>query len=139
MRMAFQRTPSIQLSLASRPLDAGMSEDRFQAICTTRYIIRRLLPFTHVECPYRIPSHSVRGIENHQGRDTPQPLFIADALLPLSGSTRNIFFKTQGRLQTALLTVTLYSRPPRFQAIGTTRCMVRMSSIELGCSILAVT
>ena len=35
----------------TRALDAGMSETRFQAICTTRYIIRRLLPFSHVECP----------------------------------------------------------------------------------------
>jgi hypothetical protein len=35
----------------TRALDAGMSEARFQAICTTRYIIRRLLPFSHVECP----------------------------------------------------------------------------------------
>ena len=34
-----------------RALDAGMTEARFQAICTTRYIIRRLLPFSHVECP----------------------------------------------------------------------------------------
>ena len=34
-----------------RALDAGMTEGRFQAICTTRYIIRRLLPFSHVECP----------------------------------------------------------------------------------------
>ena len=33
-----------------RALEAGMSEVRFQAICTTRYIIRRLLPFRHVEC-----------------------------------------------------------------------------------------
>ena len=29
-----------------RALDAGMTEGRFQAICTTRYIIRRLLPFS---------------------------------------------------------------------------------------------
>jgi len=35
----------------TRALDAGMYEARFQAICTTRYIIRRLLPFSHVECP----------------------------------------------------------------------------------------
>ena len=34
-----------------RALDAGMTEGRFQSICTTRYIIRRLLPFSHVECP----------------------------------------------------------------------------------------
>jgi hypothetical protein len=34
-----------------RALDAGMTEARFQAICTTRYIIRKLLPFSHVECP----------------------------------------------------------------------------------------
>ena len=33
-----------------RALDAGMTEARFQAICTTRYIIRKLLPFSHVEC-----------------------------------------------------------------------------------------
>ena len=42
-----------------------------------------------------------------------------------SGSTRNIFFKTQGHLQTVFLTVTLYNRPPRFQAISTTRCIIR--------------
>ena len=34
-----------------RAPDAGMSESRFQAICTTRYIIRRFLSFIHVECP----------------------------------------------------------------------------------------
>ena len=62
-------------------MNAGMSEDRFQAICTTRYIIRRLFPFSHVEYPNRIPSHSVRGMENDQGRDTEQPLFIAAVLL----------------------------------------------------------
>ncbi len=33
-----------------RALDAGMTEARFQAICTTRYIIRKLLSFSHVEC-----------------------------------------------------------------------------------------
>jgi hypothetical protein len=32
-------------------LDTGMPEAKFQAICTTRYIIRRLLPFSHVKCP----------------------------------------------------------------------------------------
>jgi hypothetical protein len=32
-----------------RALDAGMSEARFQAISTTRYTIRRLLPFSNVE------------------------------------------------------------------------------------------
>jgi hypothetical protein len=32
-------------------LDVGMSEARFQAISTTWYIIRRLLPFSHVQCP----------------------------------------------------------------------------------------
>ena len=32
-------------------LDARMSESRFQVMCTTRYIMRRLLPFRHVECP----------------------------------------------------------------------------------------
>jgi hypothetical protein len=43
-------------------LDAGMSEARFQGICTTRYIIRKLLPFSHhsVECPeFRATVHSV--------------------------------------------------------------------------------
>jgi hypothetical protein len=35
----------------TRALDADMSEARFQSICTTWYIIRRLLPFSHVECP----------------------------------------------------------------------------------------
>ena len=34
-----------------RALDAGMTEGRFQAICTTWYIIRRLLPFSLVEYP----------------------------------------------------------------------------------------
>ena len=39
-----------------RALDAGMTEARFQAICTTRYIIRRLLPFSHVECKATRPT-----------------------------------------------------------------------------------
>ena len=39
-------------------LDAGLTEARFRAICTTRYIIRRLLPFNHVECPeFRVTVH----------------------------------------------------------------------------------
>jgi hypothetical protein len=42
-----------------RALDAGMTEARFQAICTTRYIIRKLLPFSHVECPeFRATVHA---------------------------------------------------------------------------------
>jgi hypothetical protein len=58
-----------------RALDAGMSEARSQAICTTRYIIRKLLPFNHVECPeFRATVHATRKIiKNHQGRDTAQP------------------------------------------------------------------
>ena len=37
-----------------------MSETRFQTICTTLYIIRRLLPFAHVECPeFRDTVHPV--------------------------------------------------------------------------------
>jgi hypothetical protein len=36
-----------------------MTEARFQAICTTRYIIRKLLPFSHVECPeFRATVHA---------------------------------------------------------------------------------
>ena len=37
-----------------RALDAGMTEGRFQAICTTRYIIRRLLPFSHVGTAFHL-------------------------------------------------------------------------------------
>ena len=37
--------------LSEARFQADMSEARFQAICTTRYIIRRMLPFSHVECP----------------------------------------------------------------------------------------
>ena len=38
-----------ELSLPSRPLDAGMSGDRFQAICTTRYMTfsRQSHPVVH--------------------------------------------------------------------------------------------
>ena len=35
----------------TRALDAGMSETRLQSICTSWYIIRRMLSFSHVECP----------------------------------------------------------------------------------------
>jgi hypothetical protein len=69
----------------TRALDVGMSETRFQEICDTRYIIRRFLSVIHVEYPNRIlqiPIHSVRGTENHQVRDTTQPLYIAVTLLP---------------------------------------------------------
>ncbi len=45
----------------TRALDGGMTQTRFQAICTTRYIIRRLLPFSHVECPeFRLCAVKVR-------------------------------------------------------------------------------
>ncbi len=50
-----------------RALDADMTEARFQAICTTRYIIRKILPFNHVERQNSDPRSSM---ENHHGRDT---------------------------------------------------------------------
>jgi len=53
-----------------RALDAGMSEARFQAICTTRS-----------NATTELAMYAARQ-GNHQGRDTAQPLFIASALLP---------------------------------------------------------
>ena len=51
-----------------RALDAGMTDGRFQSICTTRYIIRRLLPFSHVECPeFRVQSNRVQSNVEHTG------------------------------------------------------------------------
>ncbi len=90
-----------------RALDAGMSEARFRAICDTRYIIRRLLPVIHVEYPNRIlqiPIDSVRGMENHQVRDTTQPLFIAVTLLPPFWINAEYLLQNAGALKTALLT-----------------------------------
>jgi hypothetical protein len=61
----------------TRALDGGMTQTRFQAICTTRYIIRRLLPFSHVECPeFRLCAVKVRP------PDPPRP----------SIGGRNLFF-----------------------------------------------
>ncbi len=41
----------VRQDLEQRALDTGMTEARFQSICTTRYIISKFLPFIHVECP----------------------------------------------------------------------------------------
>ena len=127
-----------------RALDAGMTEARFQSICTTRYIIRRLLPFSHVECPeFRATVHSAwKVIKAETQRNLVAEMYlvmvtgikkmlaatIATALLPpfwinadlwTSKVTKakfygiRIFFKREGRLETALLAVTLYSPPPK--------------------------
>ena len=54
-----KQTAQARAECKQRALDAGMTEARFQSICTTRYIIRRLLPFSHVECPeFRATVHS---------------------------------------------------------------------------------
>jgi hypothetical protein len=54
-----KQTAQARQDRKQRALDAGMTEARFQAICSTRYIIRKLLPFSHIECPeFRATVHA---------------------------------------------------------------------------------
>ena len=66
-----KKSKETRVEWKERAHDADMSEVRFQTICITWYIIRRLLP------PY---VSSAPGMENNQGRDTTQPRGIKKTL-----------------------------------------------------------
>ena len=72
-----------------RALDAGMTEVRFQSICTTRYIIRRLLPFSHVEYPeFRTTVHPAwKVITAETQRNLVAEMYLMSSLMYIATHT----------------------------------------------------
>jgi hypothetical protein len=87
----------VEGKLDQETVETRFAGDRtFQTICTTRYIIRRLLPFSHVECPeFRDTVHSVWKVittETHRNLVAEMYLcMVADVKKAITGVIASAF------------------------------------------------